>query len=178
MINIRKANSADVEAISQLHIGSAQQTYAHIFPRSNLFERMPTELRLDWQERLVNPSRSEQHLVLVAETASREVCGLLAVVFDDTDPWGAFIPTLHVAPTQQRRGIARRLLMEAVAQFPSDYAQKGVHLLVFEKNLNARAVYDRLGGVVKERVKEPAALRYVWPSLSAFRCQVTQSSGR
>ncbi|ESY79348.1 GCN5 family acetyltransferase [Mesorhizobium sp. LNHC221B00] len=180
-MNIREANSADVEAISQLHIASAQQTYAHILPRSYLFERMPTERRLLWQERLMNPSRSEQHLVFVAENASREVCGFLAVVFDDTDPWGAFIHNLHIAATHQRRGIARRLLTEAVAQVPAAMLKKGVHLLVYEQNLNARALYDRLGGVVKEQVEESVdgevpvyLLRYVWSSLSAFRCQVTQ----
>ncbi|RWH49132.1 MAG: N-acetyltransferase [Mesorhizobium sp.] len=178
MINIRNASSADLEAISRLHIESAQQTFAHILPQNYLFEKMPTELRLSWQERLVNPSRSEQHLVLVAETASREICGLLAVGFDDKDPWGAFIHTLHVDATQHRRGIARRLLIKAVAQFPNSYTEKGVHLLVYEQNLNARAVYERLGGVVKERMGRSAysdlpiySLRYVWSSLSAFRWQ-------
>ncbi|MGX9120678.1 N-acetyltransferase family protein [Mesorhizobium sp. BHbsci] len=182
MINVREANGADVEAILQLHIASAQESYVHIFSRGYLFERMPTEQRLLWQERLVNPCRPEQHLVLVAETESRAVCGFVAVVFDDTDPWGAFIHYLHVAAIHQGQGIARRLLMEAAAQFPSSYAEKGVHLLVFERNRNARAVYDRLGGVVKERVEKSAdgeapvyLLRYRWSSLSAFRWQVSQS---
>lgn len=92
------------------------------------------------------------------------------VHLDEHETWGSLIDNLHVRHSHQRHGIGRHLMQEAHTIITSDAAAGGMHLWVLEPNVNARAFYERLGGVCAERVAVDASptaldftkLRMVW----------------
>jgi GNAT superfamily N-acetyltransferase len=107
-----------------------------------------------------------------------------ACVFLDTDPvWGAVLDNLHVEPGFKGRGLGRRLLLAAAAWCEARRPGTPLHLWVYERNLEARAFYERLGAVRVEETSKAtadggsaASLRYVFRSLRSSMNSASASS--
>jgi len=78
--------------------------------------------------------------------------------------WGTMLDNFHVHPARRGHGTGRLLLHALSGQL-----QGGLFLWVYERNVRAMALYDRLGGERIERAEEDApgggklqAWRYAW----------------
>jgi hypothetical protein len=110
----------------------------------------------------------DRRLVLKA-VSDRVIVGFACVLMDAEPEWGALLDNLHVKPAIKKQGVGRQLFDHARRWV--DDAQPGtpLHLTVIEANVDARRFYDRLGGVVVERIMREvgpgtnlAVLRYRW----------------
>jgi GNAT superfamily N-acetyltransferase len=107
--------------------------------------------------------------VTIAEDRSGAI-GFVCSFGDDDPVWGALVDNLHVLPHAKGSGVGRLLLASAGQWAAGRYPGAGLYLWVFEANEPARRFYDRMGGVVVERVIEPnpagggesLSLRYAW----------------
>ncbi len=169
----RNARPSDLESIITLHVEEQRRAYAHILPAEHLDIEMPAQKRELWSSRLrpgIDPGRLS---LTVAEGEASDVVGFACFVFEADDAFGSYLHNLYVASRHQRRGIARRLLVEGISSFGPGRLASPVHLLVYEANETARAVYDRLGGRPIERLERSSPpiglVRYQWPSALELR---------
>lgn len=65
-VSIRKAVSADRDAVAELHIASMQRTYRPFLSEEYLTKEMPVERRARWAERFVS-DLAPNYIVLVAD---------------------------------------------------------------------------------------------------------------
>jgi len=141
-MKIRPATRTDLEAIAALHIESCRDAYAHIFTAEFLEEQLPEILQRHW--RTIELRRED--LVLIAEEDA--LIGFVAV-------WcrpAPYIDNLHVRPSR-RSNKAGTALMAAVAKQLIGRGHKTAYLWVFESNGRAIRLYDRLGGVQREKTE-------------------------
>jgi GNAT superfamily N-acetyltransferase len=97
------------------------------------------------------------------------IAGFACVLLDAEPEWGALLDNLHVKPELKRQGIGRQLFEHARRWVDVTVPGTPLHLTVIEANVDARRFYDRLGGIVVERMMrevgpgtELAVLRYRW----------------
>jgi GNAT superfamily N-acetyltransferase len=83
------------------------------------------------------------------------------------------LDNLHVLPSQKGTGIGRKLVRYIAVWCDIDYSNKGLYLWVFEQNLPARHLYERLGGVVVGEANWSAPdgtavkeIRYAWKNIA------------
>jgi len=177
-IRFRLAGSGDAEAVATLHSDSWRRHYRGAYSDAFLDGDVDADRLAVWTDRLREPDPGR--CTILAEDG----CALAAfahTVFEDDQTWGALLDNLHVVHDRKRSGIGSRLLAltaEAVAGRPR---RTGFYLWVLEQNVDAQAFYRARGGSCVERAAvpapggvpgrlnaSPAALRYVWPDLSAL----------
>ncbi len=104
--------------------------------------------------------------------------GFICTFGNDDPVWGSLVDNLHVLPRAKGRGVGRHLLASAGQWAASRYPGAGIFLWVFEANEPARRFYDRMGGIVVERIIEPnpagggesLSLRYAWSDAAILGC--------
>jgi len=169
----RNASPSDLEPIIALHVEEQRRAYAHILPESHLRTEMPAQKRELWHGRLQKEVDRNQLSVTVAESDAHHVVGFACFVFETDDSFGSYLHNLYVASSHQRRGIARKLLVEGIARFDPDRMRSPVHLLVYKANDTARGLYDRLGGhpieCLERGIPPIELLRYQWSSACELR---------
>ena len=75
----------------------------------------------------------------------------------DDERWGTLLDNLHVRTDLHRSGIGRDLVREVARWCGERHPDDGLYLWVLGQNENARAFYERLGGVdVGGEVRVPA----------------------
>ena len=168
--SIRPATKADSATLAEIHVASWRDAYASILTAKYLSGEIEAERLAEWSQRLDDPPASQ--LVDVACDATGLPIGFVCSYCDFDPAWGSLIDNLHVLPGMRGRGIGEQLLRHAVEQLASRQSTLGLHLWVFEANVDALRFYERLGGRVVERnqAKMAAAngkpvLRVHWTSL-------------
>jgi GNAT superfamily N-acetyltransferase len=164
---LRPATAADAALIAQLHIDSWRTAYRDILDPAYLAGAIEQDRRDVWAARFAEPNGDMQ--VTIAEDGAGAI-GFVCTFGDDDPVWGALVDNLHVLPRAKGRGVGRSLLASAGAWAARRYPGAGLSLWVFEANEPARRFYDRMGGVVVERIVEPnpggggesLSLRYAW----------------
>ncbi len=172
MLKYRRALVSDMEMIIDLHVVMSKSTYAHVLPQHYLDNELPLEKRELWEKRFAGPNTDQ--LIFVA-MHGQEIAGFCCFVFNEEKEHGTYLHNLYVSEEYQKRGVAKSLLNQAIGTFDSDRQKLPVHLLVFAKNTNAVAIYEKLDGTVIEkrdvsRWGNPTVelLRYQWPSADAL----------
>jgi ribosomal protein S18 acetylase RimI-like enzyme len=162
-MKIRPATRPDLEAITALHIESCKDAYSHIFPAEFLEEQLPENLRRHW--RTIEIRRED--LVLIAEEEA--LIGFVAV-------WcrpAPFIDNLHVRPFYRSKKVGTAL-MATVAEQLIGRGHKTAYLWVFESNGRAIRLYERLGGVQREKTERAVfgydvlSCRIEWDNLNSI----------
>ncbi|MDO5897183.1 GNAT family N-acetyltransferase [Agrobacterium sp. Azo12] len=158
--------------IIDLHVVMSKSTYAHVLPEHYLANELPLEKRELWEKRFAGPNTDQ--LIFVA-MHGQEIAGFCCFVFNEGKEHGTYLHNLYVSQEYQKRGVAKSLLNQAIETFDSDRQKLPVHLLVFAKNTNAVAIYEKLDGTVIEkrdvsRWGNPTVelLRYQWPFADAL----------
>ncbi len=119
-----------------------------------------------WQERL-NHDNALHYLLLCEDQG--ELYGFSCIVAKYDKTYGALLDNLHVLPGYQGKGIGKHLMRKSAIWLTKKYPNSPMYLWVFEKNIQARAFYEKLGGdhvetITTEQVdgSKASICRYVW----------------
>ena len=174
MFTIRPVRAEDRTAIVDIHIRQSQHAYGAFLPHAYLFDAMPAEKEALWAERIGEEGAAPGMLIRVAESAEGAVAGFSCFVLRPDDPWGAYLHNLYVAGPFAGHGLGRKLFRAGLIDLPQPYDRCAIHLTAFAGNRRACALYDRLGGVIRERwmTDRPhcppiETVRYGWPDRDA-----------
>lgn len=170
---LRAATPADAHAIARIHVDSWRTTYPGMIPDSYLSGMRVDDYAERWRRTLLDPA--QRSAIFVAQEAGREV-GFASGGSDRDAEHGAVgeLYAIYLLSSAQRRGHGRRLLL-AVAEALAERGMRAMMVWVLRDNANARAFYERVGGVyVRERLLDFAAgfsvmeVSYRWDDVRAL----------
>jgi GNAT superfamily N-acetyltransferase len=172
MIILRDATLSDYLSIARLHAQNWQQHYRGIYSDHYLDHEAEEERAAAWHERLATPPNNQQVIVAMQDNT---LVGFACLFMNENPTFGSYLDNLHVAGSMQKEGVGKRLL-QAVAQRILHYGGSAkLYLWVYEANEKARRVYEHLGAVHIETVKQPTkdgatarTCRYAWTDVSVL----------
>jgi len=166
MLTLHPIQEADLETVARIQALSWRDTYRGILGDAYLDREVLAERSAHWRAAWDRPEPGRIGLVALERgTAQGFINGE-----GGTDPrWGTLLDNLHVLPGSRGQGIGTRLVRAfteaALERWPGDPVQ----LWCFERNLRARAYYERLGGIPAQFREIPGAdgslvpaWRYAW----------------
>ena len=190
MIALRHATTADADAVGKLHLASWRHAYRGIFTDHFLEHVAAVNREGTWRSRLAADHIADIRTRLAYDAgagvtpeqdgraAARDANALLGFSCTSRIPdpaWGVLLDNLHVRPDVHGRGIGRTLIGDVAAWTVREHPGLPLHLWVYEANHQARAFYDRLGGVNVEAMTGRASdggsaccLRYVWRDVAVL----------
>jgi len=179
-IQIRIAQQGDFRAIAELHAASWRSTYCGILSNEYLDRNVGSE-RIDlWEKRFRNP-RDSQHIVIAEIQA--HIVGFACAYGNEDEQWGTMLDNLHVLPAQKGKGIGSKLVADVALWCSKAHPGQGMFLWAFDRNVQARRFYERLGGVVAGEAIWSAPdgtavneLRYVWKNVDQLIARSTKPS--
>jgi ribosomal protein S18 acetylase RimI-like enzyme len=171
---IRPAEIADADAIAQVHVTAWNETYRGIMPDTVLDRLNVAERARIWRERLPTFAANRQSLI-VADDGGDIVgfagCGPSRKANLGSD---GEIYMINLIDRAKRRHIGVKLI-RTMADALEAWGFHSAGLWVLEKNLPARAFYQRLGGapgVVSEEEHDGVKLTdlaILWPRIATLR---------
>ncbi len=179
---IRAMTAADVRAVAALHTASWQTAYRGVLDDAWLDAHAAANRADVWTQRFSGPREREAGLVAHCDGV---LTGFIYLIADAEPVRGASVDNLHVRPDATGGGVGRRLLRAGARLAMARQWPAGLHLWVYEANLEARRFYERHGGTVVERVLYAAAdggshpsLCFHWtPAAAAARLLVPGEAG-
>jgi GNAT superfamily N-acetyltransferase len=129
--------------------------------------RAEADRRAEWALRFEKPD--DRLFVQLAHDGA--ALGGFSCVFLDAHPvWDALLDNLHVTQAFKNQGVGSRLLVAAAEWCETQRPGGGVHLWVYERNVEARRFYERFGAREIESVitelpggGSAVIIRYGWP---------------
>jgi ribosomal protein S18 acetylase RimI-like enzyme len=168
---LRPATEADAVSIAAIHAASWRDAYAHILAPEFLNGGIEADRLTVWSQRLRDSPPSQ--LVNIACDSTGRALAFICCYCDADPVWGSLLDNLHVLPQARGQGIGEQLFRAAAGQLAAQNSSSGLHLWVFEANVDGLRFYKRLGGRVvgRENSQIPAAggkavLRVHWPTLA------------
>jgi GNAT superfamily N-acetyltransferase len=154
-MRVRRAQSADAEAIAVIHVRSWQAAYRGLIPQDYLDSLNPAERQPVW-ERLLAESRWPRRGLLVAEVDHHVVgfTGLVPTRDQDQNPATvAEIASIYLAPEVWGGGIGKTLMVAALDTLAqASYCE--ATLWVLDTNTRARRFYETTGWHSDSAVKQ------------------------
>ena len=74
------------------------------------------------------------------------LAGFAYTILDEDPLLGAVLQNIHVATSQQRKGVGKRLVRAVAKTVAERRPDSGLHVWVREQNTSAAAFYEALGG--------------------------------
>jgi ribosomal protein S18 acetylase RimI-like enzyme len=171
-ITLRDANWGDHAAISRLHAESWRQNYRGIYSNRYLDEEVFQDRYESWRTKLQDPSGNQRTTVAIGDTL---ILGFSCLLLDDDPVFGTLLDNLHVAQEAQGSGIGKRLLKECAGRICQEGERHKMYLWVYERNENARRVYEHLGGRNEETIEvenvdltTARICRYCWEDVAVL----------
>lgn len=169
---VRPIAEADAPLLAQLHAASWRSAYRGLMSDAFLEHEVDAERQQAWavKARML----STGHFGFLA-TVDDGPAGFIfmSAAFDPS--WGSMLDNLHVLEPFRSQGVGRVLIAAAMRELLARGYREPVWLWVFERNVAARRVYQRLGGREAERVvqrafdgADRAKWRVVWDSPGAL----------
>jgi len=172
MIILRPATFNDHTAIARLHSESWKNNYRGIWSDDFLDNKVDADRLSVWLHRLKSAGE-EQHTVVAV--LDQVIVGFVCVFLNEDPVFGSLVDNLHVRSDLQNSGIGRMLLVNSAEWINNNSDLKKMYLWVYNVNRNARAFYERLGGIHFETIEKSnddgtSALycRYIWKDTSIF----------
>lgn len=142
-MTLRRATSADAEAVGRIHVESWNVAYRGIMPDDVIAKTDLVYRTQFWAERIADPDWP----VFVIEAGGECVafCQMIASRDPDDDPQQVgHITSLHVLPWLRGTGHGRALMDHVLSEFRKR-GFAAVTLWVLEENRPARKFYERYG---------------------------------
>lgn len=154
MLRVREATKKDVKAIARVHVETWREAYKGVFPKDALSRLSVDEREAMWRRTMGDPMPGTDRVALVA-VDDADVIGFATAGREQTeDPFlRGEVFTLYVHPTRQRQGAGRLLLSDALRRLRVAQLMPAL-VWVLERNTDARAFYERMGGVPARRREE------------------------
>jgi ribosomal protein S18 acetylase RimI-like enzyme len=153
-ILVREATKKDVGAIARVHVETWREAYKDVFPRDALARMSVDEREAMWRKTMGDPMPGTDRVALVA-VDGQDVIGFATAGREQNED--AFLRgevfTLYVHPLHQRRGAGRALLADALRRLRRAQLLPAI-VWVLERNAQARAFYEHLGGAPARRRQE------------------------
>lgn len=162
LLVIRAMHAGDVQTVASLHVASWRTAYRGILRDAFLDLDAAGNRERHWRMRLAATSGTAAGLV--AERAGTAL-GFAYLVADADSARGTLLDNLHVLPEERGRGTGKRLLVAAAREVLTRGWPPGLHLWVFEANVEARRFYIRCGGQEVDRILHEAADGGTYPAL-------------
>jgi ribosomal protein S18 acetylase RimI-like enzyme len=182
--HLRLARASDARAVAALHADSWRRHYRGAYSDAFLDGDVAIDRLAAWTDRL---GRSDPGACTIVAEGESGLIGFAHFVFDDDPTWGALLDNIHVAYSDQRRGVGSRLLARTAKAIARRDQRTGLYLWVLEQNVQAQAFYEAHGakrvgsaqvvppGGVPDRINgSPLKLRYVWEDPNALVGAVAQ----
>ena len=142
-VNVRRANSTDVDAIAKVHVGTWRTAYKEILSADFLSNLSIDRSRATLERFLLD---QKTHALYVAEDGSKHIVGFVSCGPNrDNDPtYAGEVYAMYVLQEMQRQGIGRQLIRSAV----TDLRSRGFNsMIVWVLADNpSRQFYKKLGG--------------------------------
>lgn len=171
---IRPAEVADAEALGKLHVRVWNETYRGIMPDSLLDRLDAVKSGQTWRER-VPAFREKRQTLMVAEAGGALIafagCGPRR---KENLPSDGEIYMINIVRGAKRRHTGTKLMLGMAEALIAD-GFKNAGLWVLERNLPARAFYERLGGtpgLVSDEDHDGVMLTdlaIVWPRIELLK---------
>lgn len=142
MIDIRKADKNDISVIAHIINEAWKVTYKNIVPERDIIKYTD---KISRESQISDYLDSGEVEFCIAKLNSSD-CGVISYKRYDKDDYDdcAYIMQLYVLPDLQKSGVGKALMAYAT-DILKEKGYKRVILNTLEKNLNARAFYERLG---------------------------------
>ena len=142
VINIRKAERSDIEAIANIVNTTWKVTYTGIVPDSDIVLYTDKERR----EKMLSEAFDNGKPIYFIANCNGSDCGIISYYKYEEDDYKdcAYIMQLYVLPEYQKKGIGKSL-MKYLFVIQKDNGYKRAVLNTLEDNSNARAFYEKLG---------------------------------
>ena len=142
VINIRKAERSDIEAIANIINTTWKATYTGIVPDSDIVLYTDKGRR----EKMLSEAFNNSKPIYFIADCNGSDCGIISYHKYEEDDYKdcAYIMQLYVLPEYQKKGIGKSL-MKYLFVILKDNGYKRAVLNTLEDNSNARAFYEKLG---------------------------------
>lgn len=177
-IAVRPATIGDADEMARLHVAVWRDTYRMLAPVEafRLLDEAHRSAR--WRATLSAPA---PHQAVLLATRGGRLVGIGAAGAPSEAVFGARgeIKSLYVDPDSKRQGIGRRL-MAALAEHLARHHYRGAALGVVAGNEPAIAFYQKLGGRIAGRYRDPGPIwrsdniALVWDELLPLMHQTFQ----
>jgi ribosomal protein S18 acetylase RimI-like enzyme len=169
---IREATPGDIPGIARVHVDTWRTTYPGIVPAEHLAQLSYERSKARWRDHLAG--MAGRRFAYVAEDAGR-IIGLTSggPERDGLPGYDGELYGLYLLADYQRRGIGRALTLTVARRLVAE-GFKAMVIWVLRNNLNARAFYEALGGVLIHEKPitigsaELVDVAYGWPDLSTM----------
>jgi len=140
-MTIRAGNSADADAIAQVHYAAWNESYRGLLPDELIDARTLETRRRQWHDLLDRDDR-----ITAVANAEGGVVGFASalVLAPPVDGFDAYLQTLYLLSAAKRQGVGTALL-RAVAVLLLQRNCTNLALRVVRENLPARRFYEHLG---------------------------------
>lgn len=172
MIKLQPAAPSDFKAIATLHTDNWRRNYRGILSDKYLDDELEEDRLNVWYERLHSPANNQ---IITIATQDGTFAGFCCLYLDDDPVFGSLIDNLHVSSDLQRSGIGKTLVADCAEKVYRKAELKKMYLWVFEANVNARIVYERIGGTNFETIDKDnpdgtrsRTCRIVWDDVTRF----------
>lgn len=139
MMNIRGANTKDIESIASLYITNWKKTYINLLPDDFLNELTLSDGIKKWQEYITK----EKHKIFVAYE-NEKLLGFSACKEDEELKNCLYLDSLHVLEASRGRGIGTKLI-KVVGNYAYVKGYKHMSICIVKGNNNAKKIYEKIG---------------------------------
>ncbi len=171
---IRPAEIADAQALGEVHVRVWNETYRGIMP-DGLLDRMDaTERGKAWAERMPTFRQNRQALMVAEDDGAIMAFAGCGPRRKDNLPSDGEIYMINIVRSAKRRHTGTKLMLAMADALAAD-GFESAGLWVLEKNMPARAFYERLGGtpgIVSEETHDGvrlADLAILWPRVETLK---------
>ena len=138
-MNIREANTKDIESIANLYITNWKKTYINLLPYDFLNGLTLSDGIKKWQEYILK----EKHKIFVYYE-DEKLLGFSACKEDEELKNCLYLDSLHVLETSRGRGVGTKLI-KVVGNYAYIKGYKHMSICIVKGNDNAKKIYEKVG---------------------------------
>lgn len=168
-MNIREANSEDIEAIANLYVMNWKKTYIGLLPDNFLNEMTVNGGIEKWNEYLAK----EKNKIFVAYE-NENFLGFSACKEDEELKNCLYLDSLHVSETARGKGVGTKLI-KTVGSYAYIKGYKNMSICIVKGNDNAKRIYEKMGAKhYKDFIDyfgntESNSEKLIWDNLNCFK---------